>query len=672
MKSLTGWRRQSEILGLLLLVQGSMISATNAQQTGETFPKPNPAQAFSELKVADSKGNSLRLPVEDWDGARKRITNDAEWGKWVNARKAETDDWMAKRKDHVEWIAGWYHDFISPKDGSRLEWTPDEPGEETLHSPSDPKVKLTPKLRAAWVYAFRTAHANKMVDAARLYRLTGEKKYAEWAASQLDFYADNLANWPTESEFARKIAPGAPRGSRLMWQSLDEAVDLIKYVNTARYLGDYVTPERKQKWFDKLFKPECDILLQTMRTIHNIACWHRAAIGCVAVYYQDAALWKAAVDDTFGVKDQLARGVTSDYLWYEQSMGYNSYVVLALLPFFEFASLSGDAGKLQTEMAITENLMLAPIAIRFPNGQLPNPADGRVTKAPDTGLLASSARLFPTSVGNAARAKRYDWDVLLDPPAAKATEPKLAPVVSRNLESSRMAILKKGPWQVYFHYGQLLNSHAQAEALNFEAFYENTSISQDPGTVGYGSPLHKGFYATAVVHNVPVVDGVGQESWNKGKLLSFDGQKGTVSASQPEYRKNASADRTLAIDGNQLIDTVTIKTSDGQSHELGNLVQVQGKATLPTSFTPDSSLSTSGQASPFSQWTEVKSAIFTDKASIVVTFADGRKQTLEFIVPGTFTLTHASAPDYPPARRETFYIRQKGTEAVFKTIFRPE
>ena len=48
---------------------------------------------------------------------------------------------------------------------------------------------------------------------------------------------------------------------------------------------------------------------------------------------------------------------------------------------------------------------------------------------------------------------------------------------------------------------------AQAEALNFSAFYGDTDITHDPGTVGYGSPLHKGYYTRGLNHNVPLLNG---------------------------------------------------------------------------------------------------------------------------------------------------------------------
>ncbi|MCZ7638095.1 MAG: alginate lyase family protein [Verrucomicrobia bacterium] len=372
------------------------------------FPKPDPAQALAALKVYGPDGSPVRLPVEDWEGARRRVAADPAWQRWLTEQRGEVDDWMARRQDRVEWVSGWWHDFVSPKDGSFLTWTPDEPGEETLSSPSDPAVKLTPKLHAAWVYGFRTRHAAKLVEAAQLFRLTGEGRYADWTASQLDFYATNYLRWPEK--------PG--RGCRLMWQSLDEAVNLVRFVHTVRLLGDVVPVAQRQRWFEQFFRPQAEMLETTFQRVHNIACWHRSAVGHVALCFADDALWHKAVEAPFGIRQQLARGVTSDYLWFEQSLGYNSYVVSALRPFFEYAQMAGRGAELREEMAVLENLLLAPILLRFPTGQLPNPADstGGPGRAPNMASLAASYRLFPTPLGLTEAARRRDWNTLLDPP----------------------------------------------------------------------------------------------------------------------------------------------------------------------------------------------------------------------------------------------------------------
>ena len=627
-----------------MLRQLSLLALLAVSYDVGPFSKHEPARAFAELKRFDSSGSPLRRAREDWAGARKRVESDEQWAKWIAARRSETDDWMARRRDRVEWVAGWWHDFISPKDGSFLTWTPDEPGEETLSSPSDPKVKLTPKLHGGWVFGFRSRHTEKVLEAARLWRVTGDKNYADWAASQLDFYAENWAKWPIQTVKSK---------SRLMHQSLDDANVLVRLVNAARLLDP--SAEQRERWIRALFRPQAELLDETLQRIHNIACWQRSAMAQTAVYANDAELWSRAVDGPFGIRKQIEHGVTSEYLWFEQSLLYNAYVVNALLPLFTMASLEGRAGQLETEMHAAENMMLAPVLLRFPTGQLPNPADATtgLKTAPNTALLASSYRVFPTAFGLAEAAKLKSWDTLVDPPENAGPLAKLPEVTSRDWSSSRMAVLRSGEWQVFLHYGQLHQSHAQAEALNFEAFYGDTDITHDPGTVGYGSPLHTGFYRTGLAHNVPMIDGQAQPRWHPGELLSFSPTR--IAAKQREY-----ATRDLRIEEQTLIDVVTIETK--QPARLGLVLHLQGQVERP-----------GGETAPSPElkfWRDLRTTRQTDRVTLPVRF-DSRRMRVTLSVPGSFTLTTGSSPDVPPAWRGSLYVETHGTNAVFTTRIEP-
>ncbi len=560
----------------------------------------------------------------------------------------------------MEWVAGWWHDFVDPEDGNFIVWTPDEPGENTLTSRSGRKVRLTEKLHSAWVYSFRSRHGGHIEEAALLWRLTGDEKYARWAAGQLDFYASNYSRWPLQTERGK---------ARLMHQSLDEAVNLIRLVNTARFLGDYAKPDRKARWFEQLFKPEAQLLQESFTRIHNIACWQRSAIGHVALYSKDRELWEKAVGGPFGIRTQLEEGVTSDYLWYEQSLGYNAYVVRALYPFFLYAAQEGREADLRWEMSVVENLMLSPIVLRFQTGQLPNPADttGGPGHAPNKQLLADCYRLFPTAWGLEQASRSTNWDTLLDPPPV-SPRAALPPPDSRNLESSRMAILRKGAWQVYFHYGQLDRSHAQAEALNFEAFHDDTDVTHDPGTVGYGSPLHKGYFTTGLAHNVPLIDGQGQEGWNPGRLERFDPEKGVLIASQPEYREGTPVRRELTIQGISLVDRVEIEAE--RSGRIGLVLHLQGEVEVPRSFRPESDFSR-GRAESFGHWTDVKTGDFEGTASFLVRYP-GKTMRVTFSLPSSFTVSHGLSPDTPPKRRHSLYVETRGQSATFQTVIEPE
>lgn len=630
-----------------------LLACGAAMCAAERFPKPNPGEAFRELKIYKD-GSPVRMAREDWEAARRRVASDPAWVAWAEQQRKIVDDWIANRSDRVEWIAGWHHDFVSPKDGSFLTWTPDPPG-KYLSSPSDPQVEVTEKLFTAWVFRFRSLHASRIEEASQLYRLTGERRYADWVRKQIDFYADNYEKWPIQTRLSK---------ARLMAQSLDEAVNLVRYVNAARLVQDSVRDEQRKAWLDKLFRPEAMLLDETMQRIHNIACWQRSAQAQVALLYNDDELWKRSIEGKFGIRRQVAEGVTSEYLWFEQSMGYNSYVVNALMPLFTYASLAGRGGELRHEMEAIQNLMLSPIYMRFPNGQVPNPADitGGPSRAPNRNLLASTYRVFPTPIGLNEAARARNWNTLVDPPDTSAAAGTLPEVRSWNLESSRMAILKKGPWQVYFHYGQVDASHAQAEALNYEAFFGDVRVTDDPGTVGYGSPLHTGYYKTGLAHNVPLVDGAGQQGWREGELVKFDAEAGVVEARQPEYRNDASAERRLRIDGDRLVDEVVISKKTPGAGRLGLVVHVQGAAAIPESYRPVES---------FAHWTDTREGTARDEVAFVVRLEGGQAMRLTVSTAGEFKVVHGSAPDVPPRRNQVFYFESMGESAKFVTVWAP-
>ncbi|EIP97732.1 Heparinase II/III-like protein [Opitutaceae bacterium TAV1] len=659
------------------------------------FPKPDPEKWHHETKLLQPDGSAFRAAREDWEAARRLVSGpaaDPAWTAWLDAQRKTVDAWMARHRDRVEWRAGWWHDFVSPKDGSFLTWTDDIPGEQADHlfSPSDPRVPLTEKNIGGWIFGFRKRHIENTRDAARLYRLTDDKRYGDWAASQLDFYADNLQKWPVVK----------PKGNytRLGCQSLEDATWLALFAETARLLRDTpaVPPSRWQSWYDGLFKPQVELLNRSFLIVHNIALWHRASSAQVALLYDDKPMWKHVVEDKYGLRDQLRRGVTSDYFWYEQSMGYNAYVVTAMQPLLAAAGLLGRVAELRDEAAIVQNLVIAPLTLRFPDRTIPNPADaGRPGHASARGL-ARIYRILPTAPGLATAAAPEDrnWDTLVDPPAAVAASLGVNLAVagaglpeprSTSLASSRFAILKDGPWQVFFHYGQNARSHSQAEALNWSASFDGVDISHDPGTVGYGSPLSNGYYRRGLNHNVPLVNGEGQQSWHPGELLAFDPASGraTMSASQPQYRPGeAAARRTLRIEGDKLIDeaTVTLVNADpAVTATLGLALHLQGSPRLPDSFVPVSNEAFTRNRPPaFGYWSDIRAATFENEAAFDVTFpatetTKTRTLRIRIATPRKFTLYQGSSPDYPPNRRAGFYIEkaEPAREASFVTELAP-
>ncbi len=652
--------RAWSLLGPVALGFSAVVAASAA-----SYPKPDAARHFAELKVYDASGRPWRAASEDWAGARRRVAEDPTWAAWLAKERTAVDSWMARHRDRVEWLPGWSHDGVSPKDASRVIWTEQIPGEEVQYfaSPSDPKIEITPKLKAWWVVSFRGRHVETMLRAARLFRLTGEARYADWVTGQMSFYADNFLKWEPQKKGQQ---------ARLFWQTLTEASNLVKFTEAVRLLGDAVTPAQRQRWREQFFAPEVKALNSNFQTIHNIATWQRCAVAQVALLFGDDAMWRAALDGPFGLRRQMAEGITSDYLWHEQSLGYNSFVVKAVMSLFTAAGLEGRAGELASEMATAENLMLAPLYLRFPNGQLPNPADsGGIGRVPNRELFAETYRVFPTTLGLEEAASARDWNTLLDPPPAPPRPFVLPPVTSQNLESTRMAVLKSGPWQVFVHYGQLTRSHSQHEALNYSACFGETDITHDPGTVGYGSPLHAGYYTRGLNHNVPLLNGEGQEAADLKELREYAADGTRVAVAQPKYRSGARAERTLAIEGEKLIDTASLTSTRG-AQRLGLALHLQGKVRLPAAFQPAADLA-QDRPKEFGYWRNVQAAGFRDRAEFDVEYGGGVVMHVVIAVPGEFRLWHGSSPDVPPHRRQSLYLElaAPAERAIFTTTMAP-
>lgn len=653
------------------------------------FPKATPLEtnAGSGIKLFQPEGTPFRVPVEDWQGARQRVAADPEWQQWIDEKRVAVDAWMARHRDRPEWIPGGSHDFVSPADGSFLIWTEDVPGEPVsdspgasvakLHSSTGHDVEPTPEILAAWVTRFRNRHTQMMVEAANLYQFTGDTRYAGWVAGQLDFYADNLLRWPLT------LARGSP--ARLGVDAFEDATTLTRFVEAARLVFPYAAPARRQAWLDRLFVPEVRMLEQSGQNIHNHGVWLRAAQCMVALLYNDDAMWTRAADLPWGLRDQLLRGVTSDYFWYEQSVAYNDYVLMAMRPLLTLAGLTGNRHRLLTEAAIVQNMMLTTLFLRFPDGTVPNPSDSTHTYRAPAGRMGHYYRVLPTTLGLEMASRERTWDTLVDPPPPPPRPPVVPDVVSRSFESSRFAVLRQGRWQLFFHYGQLERSHTQAEALNWTASFDGFVINRDPGTVGYGSPLSAGYFKRGLNHNVPLVNGEGQQPWHPGTLLRFDASANVVSAEQPHYRDDASARRTLRIDAatDSLIDETTItltgpadvsSSAVTASPRLGLSLHLDGTPRLPPGFTPvtDDDFRRD-RPEPFTCWRDIRAAAFRDRAAFTVEFEGGRVLRVELATPGEFTLYQGSSPDRPPHRRAGFYIEKTGREtaATFTTTFTP-
>lgn len=617
------------------------------------------ANAYPALKVTQESGLPVRFAREDWPKAKHAVATDPGWGRWLAARRQSLDRWLEKPRDKPEWVAGLIHDLVDPSSKHPMRWS-----ENMAEPPAAQHGK--DKLHGAWVAGTRANNIAQTLEAARLYKLTGERRYADWAAGQLDFYAQHFAQWPLRSLGGK---------ARMMAQGLDDATSAVTLVQAVRLLRTHVSSARLATWRDRLFLPIAANLGNSPNKVDNIRLWQNTARAMIGMEFGNESLIHDSLDGPWGTRTVLGKGVSRDFLWIEGSLGYQSYVLRALAPLFVEASLQGRGPELEREMLVAQNMLLAPIAMRFDDGTLPNPSDStRRPRAIDIGLHLELCRVLPTSICLNAAKLHKNWNLLLDPPqAVTQTNPSLPPVASHHYRDDSMAILRKGPWQVFLNYGQHSPNHAQQEALNTEIYFDETPISIDPGTVYYGAPLHRDYFRQGAAANGALVDGEGQQGPDPGRMDAFSADPPQLSASQPRYRKDAEARRTIRFEGDTLVDNQGIKLTGNTPapRRLGFLFHTACQASLEEDAgTPQTTSPPLGPGMEY--WQDVGLRHPTGKSWHARLDCGRQDFTAEFTVSGEHRLYTAKAPSTPlPNTRSVFYVELEDKEAGMEMRLTP-
>lgn len=650
-------RASSLILICAAIVSGAFLPEAKAGAMSAT------AQAtltFAEMKVFGADGKPYRKPTEDWLAASRLVSTNASWKKWLDGRIAFIDNWSSRYSDRHDWIAGASFEYTDTYTGARLEWSPDTPPLRVINGQEN-------KAHGGWVALFRRAQAERMVEAARIYRLTGEKRFAEWVSAQLDFYADGYGRWPLRKRVGL---------ARLGENSLDESNLVVRYAEAARLIEGYPSQVRRQKWANDLFGSIGKNLSVSYHGLNNISIWQRVAMGVIAIETGDAALLDVALNGEKGLISLLTQGINKDFIWVEGSIAYGNYIVHAMLPLLTHAALRGDQRTwelLGDQLLRVENVMIAPLYLRFSDGFAPTPSDGNRMQVPDKALFLAARRLFPTAFGFEEEKKRgTTWEQLLDPIPLAPPASRLPSVVSRNLEASRMAVLRSGPWQVFFHYGQTTGNHAQEEALTYELYFGDTPISYDTGSAaGYGSVLQENYFRRVAAQNAPLARGKGQESWHPGVLVSFQPER-AVEAEQPSYQSAVKARRRIEIRDDLFEETTTVSDSGPavSNPSVGivlnlncSLAQTQAEHQVP----PAKGLPETGG---FQYWTNVVSIDAADQSHHDVV-CGGKTFRLSFFLPGQFKVHIGDAPNTSAVKRTAFYVSYPRNQATVRTLIRP-
>ena len=470
---------------------------------------------------------------------------------------AETDAFLALDLHLPDEPAGYYHDYFCPRHATELYFDPCRP--RVHRCPVDGQLHTGRRFDAAWRFGANLLLGRMAVLLALRWRLSGDAACLRRAAAILTGYAQRYPHYPVG---ARRTDRGDGRG-KATYQSLDEATLVVRLARCHDLVAAHLADEDRQTVERDLFgKALAHIDEQRFRRVHNIECWHVAALTAAATVTGNDAVREQVVHGEFGFHHQIEAGTYRDGMWWEGSSSYHYYTLAALLTTAAFIRARNAAWQAPARFAA---MLAAPVTLVVPDGRLPASNDcwassslfGEVCHGvpPAAALYEMAAGWWPQPLYRDLLAAIYrqgardSEEALLHGPdtvraaagAGSLSRPRsgvlphsgFAVVRSEDpLDRQSLALLKYGP-----HGG----SHGHPDKLAISLYARGEPAAADLGTQGYGIGLHGQWYRQTVSHNTVLVSGRAQPPAT-GTLLHFAAPHAGAE-DRPSARSEAPASR---------------------------------------------------------------------------------------------------------------------------------
>ncbi len=453
----------------------------------------------------------------------------------------------------------WWHWYACPEHGGRLrtgkrigdwEWehTCSVGGEVFRGDTSAPKTDYD----GCTLQGEHDGWSKVVLDLGLAYAISGRKDYANKAREILLAYADRYSTYPLHTIYGEdKIG-----GGRIGAQTLDESVWLIPVCQGADLVWDTLTEEDRKHLAEGLLLPAVtEVILPHKLGIHNIQCWKNSAVGLVGFLLGDRKLVQNAIENPErGFRQQMAKGVLPDGLWWEGAWGYHFYTMMSLWSLTEAARNCG----IDLYEPAFKRMYDGPIRFAMPNLLLPAFNDSGTASVKGSASHYELAfrrfrdpeycAVLETSNRITDKAFLYG-EMSLPSTGARQRE-------SVNYPESGYAILQRGQGEgatwLCLKYGPHGGGHGHPDKLSFVLCSKGEILGVDPGTAAYGLPIQNGWYKTSIAHNTLVVDGNSQAP-AQGKCLAFGTESGV------DY---AQAEAGAIYDGVKFHRTVALVEED--------------------------------------------------------------------------------------------------------------
>lgn len=433
---------------------------------------------------------------------------------------------------------------------------------------------------------------NRAEDAAWAWIVTGEKKYADFAAAVLNGYAERYLKYPmlhtSVNDKSIDVAAGKDdnyiTAGHLQSQTLDEA-NLMVPVAIAYdliYNSPSLSDQQKTVIENDFIRPMAECVNAYKSGKSNWQTWHNAALLYAGAVMNDGNMIRQAlIDSENGFTAQMKISVMPEGMWYENSWGYHYYTLSAMTCIAEGTRRLGiniyDFPPLKNMYLIAFDYLMA-------DGSLPRFGDAVQDSPFGQEVNEKAYAVYKDERLLSVLSPDISWDaIVLGRDMKRRSE--LPQAMSRIVPGAGHALLATdGPGRLTaaLTFGPFGGFHGHYDKLSFVLFGYGQELGVDPGRAAsqaYRLPIHQDWYKSSTGHNIVLVDGKSQQAAD-GKYLAFEqnGSYAAVTADAGPAFENVSHKRFLLLSPSYLLIIDELISNDGKEHSYDWLYHNSGES----------------------------------------------------------------------------------------------
>lgn len=447
--------------------------------------------------------------------------------------------------DNYEWLSGWIHDYYCDKDGSELIF--DINNNKYFECPTCHYKYTDEKRKRAWVTKYRYKIFASLEDYSRKYLENSNPKILSYIIEALNYYSLNYDKFiihDKNGEIYKDITTASKRCGRITAQGLNEAMISIQLVNCLDNVGSKINEKTRNNVFNLLFFPMYELLKPQINKIHNICCYEICAIAMMGIISNNHEMLDFAFSSPYSFYHQLDLGITSDFLWFEGSFHYHFFVLKPILELLKLAKVY-DYDIPEKYYEIARKMLIQGFKCSFSDCSLPSPNDGW----PKRHL---SDYLYVYKLGN--EIFKNEFSNLIESINNRKNSLKTCHFIDTGF-----SLLKNKYWNVFIKYKDNNLNHAHPDKLNIEIKCNDSFLTHDLSTSGYGSEISQNFYKKTYSHNTIVIDGKNQNLENEITSIIYRDTK--INVSSKNIYDNTNISRKINLLSKKIIDKVIVDSS---------------------------------------------------------------------------------------------------------------